>query len=161
MLRILKPEMSGCLRDVLVASPGAIHDDNCIGRKRWSDLNYMSDGVRRFECGNDPLSLRQRLECAECFVVGRVNVFDALLVAQITVLGPDRGVIEPGGNGMRQLDLAVFIREHKSFCSLKNAETAALKAGRVFSGPDSFAAGFDAGHADGFIVEKGMENSDG
>src|SRR5205823_2680859 len=102
-----------------------------------------------------------RLECAECFVVGRVNVFDALLVAQITVLGPDRGVIEPRGNGVRQLDLAVFIREHEGLGSLKNAETAALKARGVFAGPDSFAAGFNGDHADGFSVEKGMENTYG
>src|SRR5205085_4468838 len=91
----LKSKMVRCLRDVLVASPGTIHDDDPIGRQRRREPHDVRDALGGFECGNDPLSLRQRLECAECFVVGRVNVFDALLVAQITVLGPNRGIIQP------------------------------------------------------------------
>src|SRR2546423_4510370 len=157
----LKSKISRGLRYVFVASTRAIHDEKCIGRKRWCDLNHVRDGVRRFEGRDNSLGFGERLKGAQRFVVGGVNVFDSFFVAQITVLGADRGVIESGGNRMRELDLAVVIRQHERFCALKDAEPPAWKTRGVFAGRNPFAARFDADHADRFVSKKRMEQSDG
>src|ERR1043165_9633410 len=60
---------------------------------------------------------------------------------------------------MCELDLAVVVGGHERFRALKDAEPAALKTGGVFARRNSFAAGFDTDHADGFVIEKGMEDS--
>ena len=62
---------------------------------------------------------------------------------------------------MRELDLAVVIRQHERFCALKDAEPPALKTRGVFAGRNPFAARFDADHADRFVSKKRMEQSDG
>ena len=73
----------------------------------------MRNRVRGFERGNDAFGFREGVESGERFVVGRVNVFNPAGVAQVTVLRSDRGVIEPGGNRMCELDMPVFVREQK------------------------------------------------
>ena len=56
----------------------------------------FGDGVGAFERGDDAFQPRQLHERFERLVVGGVGVFDALLVAQPGVLGPDGGVVQSG-----------------------------------------------------------------
>jgi hypothetical protein len=49
----LKSKINRRLRYIFVATTGAIHDNDCIGRKRRRDLNHVGDGVRRFQRGNN------------------------------------------------------------------------------------------------------------
>src|SRR5215831_17260311 len=72
----------------------------------------------------------------------------------------DRGIIEPGGHGVSQFDLAFFVGEQKRFCSLKDAEPAALESRGVFPTANSFAARFDADHSNLSIFEEGMKQTD-
>src|SRR5205807_6403520 len=100
-------------------------------------------------------------ETSECFIVGRKIIFHATDLAQITVLGTDCGVIEPRGNRMGQLNLAILIREQKCFCSLKNTQPSSLKSRRVFAGSNSFATGFDSNHAHARIAQERMKQTNG
>src|SRR5437764_13802935 len=77
------------------------------------------------------------------------------------MLGTDRGVIEPRGNRVGQLDLAILVREQKCFCSLKDTQPSSLKSRRVFAGSNSFAAGFDSNHAHAGVAQERMEQTNG
>src|SRR5438477_429536 len=76
------------------------------------------------------------------------------------MFGPDRGIIESGGDGVGQFDLAFFVRQQKSFRSLQDAEPSALESRSVFARADSFAASLDADHAHMSILQKRMEQTD-
>src|SRR5205823_1280386 len=102
-----------------------------------------------------------QFETSERFVVGRKIIFHATDLAQITVFGTNRGVIEPRRNRVGQLNLAILVREQKRFCSLKNTQSSSLKSRRVFAGLNSLAAGFDANHAHARIAQKRMEQTNG
>src|SRR4029077_6989638 len=114
-----------------------------------------------FERGNNAFCFRQQFESSKCFVVGRKIVFYATDLAQMTVFGTNRGVIEPRGNGMRQLDLAILVREQKCFCSLKNTQSSSLKSRRVFPGSNSLATRFNSDHPDPLVIQKRMEKANG
>src|SRR5438105_14606713 len=77
------------------------------------------------------------------------------------MLGTDRGVIEPRGNRVGQLDLAILVREQKCFCSLKNTQSSSLKSRRVFPGSNSLATRFDSDHPDTLVIQKRMEQANG
>ena len=89
--------------------------------------------MRGLERRNNSFGFGERAKCGQCFVVGRVGVLDATGVAQITVLWPNGGVIQSGGNGMRELDLSVGIRQHECAGPLQHPELSALKSRGVFS----------------------------
>src|SRR4051794_24667776 len=61
---------------------------------------------------------------------------------------------------MRELDLAIVIREHKSFRALENAEPAALKTGGVLAGANSFTARLHPNHSNGVVLKERMKKSD-
>ena len=73
----------------------------------------------------------------------------------------NRGIIEPGRHRMGQFDLAFFIGEQESFCSLEDTETSALETGGMFTAANSFAARFDANHQNMSILQKRIEQTDG
>src|SRR4030095_29124 len=77
------------------------------------------------------------------------------------MFGADRGIIEPGRDGMSQLDLAFFVGEQKSFRALQNTEPSTLKTRGVLSGANSLTTGLDADHSHLSILQKGMEQTDG
>src|SRR4029077_7488482 len=114
-----------------------------------------------FERGNNAFCFRQQFESSKCFVVGRKIVFYATDLAQMTVFGTNRGVIEPRGNGMRQLDLAILVREQKCFCSLKNTQSACLKSRCVFPGSNSLPTRFNPAHPTTLVFKKRMKKANG
>ena len=57
-------------RDIFIAATGTIHDDEFIGRQRWSDLNYVRDGVGGFERGNFMIDARYLWGMREAFQDG-------------------------------------------------------------------------------------------
>jgi hypothetical protein len=81
------------LGNVFVASAGAIRDDQFIGRQRRRDLNHVRDGVGCFERGDNSFRFGERPERSQGFIVRCVIVFDSFAIAQITVLGADRGIV--------------------------------------------------------------------
>src|ERR1700736_785551 len=61
---------------------------------------------------------------------------------------------------MRQFDLALFVCEQKSFRSLQDTESSALKTRRVFAAANSLTASFHADHSHLSVFQKGMEQAD-
>ena len=58
--------------------------------------------------------------------------------------GPDRGVVEAGGNGMRQLDIAVHILQHIRARALQHAREPCRKPRGMTACGQRFPACFDA-----------------
>ena len=100
------------------------------------------------------------LECGERLGIGRVSVFDAADILEISVFRSDSGIIETGRDRMGQLDLTVGIGEQPGLCALQDTELAALESCGMTLGHDAITAGFDTDHADIFIAEKRMEHAD-
>ena len=103
--------------------------------------------VRRLERRDDALLARQPLKRVERALVVDPGVFGAPGVAEPRVLGADRGVVEAGGNRVRQLDVAVLVLQHEAARALQHAGAAAGEARRVLARPDAVAAGLDADQA--------------
>src|ERR1044071_6141214 len=121
----------------------------------------MRQGMRGFKSRDDTLGLRESAKGGQRFLVRGIIICNAAGIAEIAVLRANRGVVEPGGHRMSELDLAVRVGEEKRLRALKNAQPAALKTRGMFAWANAFTSGFDADHADGFIFEKRMEKPDG
>ena len=76
------------------------------------------------------------------------------------MLGADGGVVEPGGNGMGEFDLAVVVGEQPGFRALEDAEFPALETRGVALRDDPVTAGLDPDHADVFIPEERVKQAD-
>ena len=102
------------------------------------------------------------VERGERLVVRGVGVIGAADVAQVAVLGADGGVIQPGGNRMRELNLPVLVGEQERLRALEHAEPSAEEPRRVFlARPDALAARLDADHPHVLVLEERMEQPDG
>ena len=120
----------------------------------------MGDGMGGFEGGDDAFHFGQRAEGREGFGVGGVVVIDAAGIAVVAVLGPDGGVVEAGGDGVGELDLAVGVGEEPGFGALEDSEFAALETCGVAASHDAVTSGFDAGHFHRFITQEGIKETD-
>ena len=87
--------------------------------------------MRRLQRRDDPFSFGERAKSRQRLIVSRVIVFRAADVAKITVLRPDRRVVESRRNRMRQFDLAVIVRQQPCLRALQYAELASLETRRV------------------------------
>ena len=81
--------------------------------------------------------------------------------AQPGVLRPDRGVVEPGGNRMRQLDVAVVVLQDERARALQHARAAAGEARGVAAPDDRLAAGLDADEPDARVADERVEDAHG
>ena len=113
-----------------------------------------------FQGRDDAFDVGEFLESSERFIVGGVGVFHATGLLKKGVLGSDGGVVESGGDGMGEFDLAVRVGEQPGLRPLQDAEFSALESRRVALGDDPVAACFNADHADIFIAEERVEQPD-
>ena len=81
--------------------------------------------MRGLERRQNAFLATEPLECRQRVVVVDPRVFGASAVVQPCVLGTDRGVVESGGDGVRQLDVAVVVLEHVGVRALEHAGAAA------------------------------------
>ena len=84
------------LHDILVAAAAHVDDHDVALAMRLGVLHHERHRMRRLQRRDDSLDARAKLKCLQRFLVGRVRVLDASEVAQITMLRPNRRVIEPG-----------------------------------------------------------------
>ncbi len=159
--RQVEAELGGSLGDVLVPAAGEVDDDDVVGWEGGRAFDGFGDGVGGFEGWDDAFEAGESDEGVEGFGVGGVGVVDAALVAEPGVFGADGGVVEAGGDAVGELDLAELVLEDEAAGALEDADGAALEAGGVLFGEDPLAAGFDADHADGGVLEEGVEEADG
>ena len=82
------------------------------------------------------------------------GVLGAAGVVQPGVLGADGGVVEAGGDGVRQRDLAVVVLQHVAVGAVQHAGQPAGEARGVLAECSAAAAGFDA---DQFDVASSMK----
>ena len=108
------------LGEVLVAAAGEADDDE-LG----VELGDTRERVRRLERRDDALRSREPPERRERLFVRRADVACAARVAQVRVLGPDAGVIEPGGDRVCIGDLAVLVGEDRGARAVEDAGPAA------------------------------------
>src|SRR5260370_29428424 len=102
-------EQTGISVHVLIAAAGEVEDDEVVLAHAREALDQTSDGVRRFERGNNAFGESEQTRGVERSGVGDGGVFGAALVGEPGVLGANGRIIEPRGNGMRRGNLAVFI----------------------------------------------------
>jgi hypothetical protein len=151
----------GRLAHILVAAAAQVCDEDRVLWHGGGDFDDMRDGVGGFEGGDDAFDFGERAEGGKGFVVCGVVIVDAAGVAVVAVFWANCGVVEAGGDGVGELDLAVRVREEPGFGALEDSEFAALEARGMTASHDAVAAGFDAGHFDGFVIYEGMEKSNG
>ena len=108
--------------------------------------------MRWFERRDDPLEAGQVAECRDRFLVGRAHVLRASRVAEPRMLGADAGIVEPGGDRVRILDLSVLVGEHGGACSVQH--------GRISSSERCRAGGLDAEQPHLGVVEEPGEDAD-
>src|ERR1700752_2653729 len=97
---------------VLVAAARQVHEQDGISLERRRHLAGVSDAVSRFERRDDAFGARQFLERPERLLVGGVVILGPAGSLKGSVFRPDRRVIQPCGDRMCRLDVAVRILEH-------------------------------------------------
>ena len=129
--------------DVFVAAAGEVDDEDFVlGGGRAAD--GFGDGVGGFERRDDALGARQAAGGGQRFGVAGGDVLGAVAIVQPGVLGADHGVIEAGGDGVRERDLAVVVLQQVAVGAVQDAGSAAAKARGVLAERVAAAAGFDA-----------------
>ena len=129
-----------------------------IFRPLRRELHHLGDGVRRFQRGNDAFQPRQQLKRRQRFVVGRGEIRDAAFFMQPGMFRPDAGIIQPGRNRMRVLDLAVIVHQEIGAVAMQHARPAAGDRRRMQL-RQPVARGLDAENLDAGIVEERMKQS--
>src|SRR6266851_7481428 len=93
---------------IFVAAAGEI-DDEQLSRGGGGAPNRFGYGVGGFERRDDSFGAGELHRGRESRGVADGSVLGAMLIVKPGVLGTDQRVIEPGGNGMGERDLAVGI----------------------------------------------------
>ena len=93
----------------------------------------MCDGVRGLQRGQDALFAAEPLKGFERGGIIDPGVFRAAPLTEPGVLRTDRGIVEPRGDRMRQLDVAVRVLQHVTSRSLQHAGAAPREPGRVIA----------------------------
>ena len=155
------PSALGDGEDVLVAAAAEIEHEQMVARQSRRDLRDMGQSMRRLERRDDALHARAELEGLERLVVVDRDVLDAAEIVEPGMLRPDAGIVEPGRDRMRVLDLPVLVLQKICPVAVQHAGHAAVERGRVLAGLDAVAAGLDPDHAHALVVEEGMEEADG
>ena len=125
----LKLQLAGQNAHILVAASREVHHQYVTGRERGSKAQSLGHGVRAFERGQNSFGPRELDDCIESGGIVLRDILGAAGVVQRGVLGADGGVVEAGGNGVRERDLAVVILQNVGESSLQNAGRAALGSG--------------------------------
>src|SRR4029077_1725120 len=99
---------------------GEVEDDEVILLQLRETLDKTGDSVSGFERRNNAFRAREQARGIESGLIGDGGIFGEVLVGEPGMLGPDGGIVEPGGNRMSSRDLAVFILQDVSVSSLKN-----------------------------------------
>ena len=97
----------------------------------------VGDGVRGLERRQDAFETGERLEPFERFGVGGIRVLGSPEVAQPRMFWADGGVVEPGRDRMRELDVASLVLKHECASPLQDTGASAGKSRRMASRRDA------------------------
>jgi len=110
------------LRNIFVAPTGQIHNDKLVFRQLRRALDDFGYRVGRFQGGDDSFQTRQFCKGFQGFIVRGVGVLGSVFVAEPGMFGTDGGIVQTGGDTMRELDLPVFVLEQVGTRALQNAK---------------------------------------
>ena len=91
----------------------------------------MGDGVRRFQSRDDPFRFRQHGKGVKGGPIVDGDVFHPAGMFPIGVLGPDAGIVQPGGDGVDRHGLPVVVLENVRKHTVQDARSAAAQRGCV------------------------------
>src|SRR5207253_11367685 len=91
------------------------------------------DGVRRLQRTEDPLAASARLERLQRFRVGRREIGEASLVAQVRQLGSDPGIVEARADRVGLGDLALFRLQYIRARPVQDAGAALRERGAMLA----------------------------
>src|ERR1700733_9273192 len=83
---------------------------------------------------NDAFELRAKLESVKRFLVGRREIGHTANVVEPRMLGPDAGIVEPGGDRMAFDDLTVIGLQKIGAIAVQHAGPSAIDRGCVSVG---------------------------
>mmetsp|Transcript_4117 Transcript_4117/g.15030 ORF Transcript_4117/g.15030 Transcript_4117/m.15030 type:complete len:361 (+) Transcript_4117:43-1125(+) len=148
--------------DILVAATGKVeHNLGAIGQTR-AKLPQVRQSVGSFESRDDTFQARDVHEGIEGFLVGDGVVFSAAEILQKGVLGANAWVVKTGGNRVRLDDLTFVVLNEVGERPVQHTRRTEGQRRRVLlARADAFASRFDANNADGFFVNKVVEQTHG
>ncbi len=146
--------------DILVATARQTENDYRVFFGFGHDTVQGGDGVGALEGGNDPFGPAEELRGLKRRGVRHGAIMGASRVGEKAMFGADSGVVEPGRDRMRFLNLTVVVLEHVLFAAVENPYLAHRNCGGVACRIDPFARGFDAMELDRVIVIERREKPD-
>src|SRR2546423_15009838 len=111
--------------EVLVPWAGQVDQDKIVLSELSRQWHRVGNRMRALQRWNDALQPGCLMERGQRLLIGDACVLGALLVVQEGVLGPNAGVIQAGGDGMRRQHLAVLVLEQVAERAVQHAGTAA------------------------------------
>src|SRR3990170_3933975 len=147
--------------EILIAAAGEIDHHQVILRLLRREVEHAGERVRRLQRRDDAFELAAKLERSHRLVVGGREEFHPAHVVEPSMLWPDAGIIEPGGDRMRFLDLAVVVHQQIGAIAVQHPGPAAGNRGRVLATVETEAGRFHAVDFDPALVEERMEQAHG
>src|SRR5579872_2722586 len=126
---------------VLVPAPGEVDENKGTAGAANGKLASVRKGMRAFKGGDDPLTARERAICRSRRFVADGDVVHAAGVLQMGVFGTDARVVEPGGNRMRQADLALCVLQDEGASAVQHSHAPGCQTGRMLARRVEAAAG--------------------
>ena len=124
-------------------------------------LMHSATACALLKRGNDAFGSRQPVRRVERLAVAGRYVLGAARSCSAGMLGADGGVVESGGDGVRQRDLSVLVLQHVGVGSLQHPGAAAFEARRVLAERVAAAAGLDADQLHLRVLDELVERADG
>src|SRR5260370_31435718 len=147
--------------NVLVATPRQVDDHQMVARFFRREARGGGDRMGGLERRDDPLQPAAQLEGGERLLVGRRNIGRAAGLLQPGMLRSYAGIVEPGGNRMALVDLAVVVHQEIAAVAAQYARPPPRERAGVAVGNLAAVAGpLDAIHFNARIDEEGMEEAD-
>ena len=114
----------------------------------------------RFDGRDDALRPRQIFKGAHRLLVGDGHILRPPDVVQVSVLRPNAGIVQSGGDGVYRSDLAVLVLTEVGLHAMKDAQAAGGDGGGGLKGVHPAPGGFTADQTDGRVRNKVVEAPD-
>ncbi len=111
--------------------------------------------------GNDTLGAGEVFQGIYRLVVGDRNIFRPAGVVEPSVLRPDAGIVQTGGDGVNRRDLAKLVLAEVAFHTVEDAQPTGGHRGRGLKGIHAPACGLTADQPNAGILDKIVEGADG
>src|SRR6185312_10292202 len=126
-------EFAGKNSHVFIAASGEVDYKYFMSPQRRSQPNALGHGMRTFKRRQNSLRARQLHRRLKRRFVGGAHVLRTPFIMQRRMFGPNRRIVQPRRNRMRQRNLSGLVLQHIRIGPLQHARSAALKSRRVIA----------------------------